>query len=167
METLIEQDFEFNKYSLIYGQFLAEVHESLPDIVIEDVSQHHPYKDRHTHFVSVSVPERLAVVLKLRFGAHLRVRPPPKPKKELDDDDFSMKTIKYNKMSVYDEYMKKREYEKYKEELFLMNHITSMSYPPIIKVEKPRVEDKSDRDDYIKLYNELKAMTLTKFKLEE
>lgn len=85
METLISQDFEFNKLSLIYGKFLQEVHESYPEVQISDVSQHHFYKDQNTVFIHVAVPEPIAVILKLRFGGHLRDRPPPKPKPNWDE----------------------------------------------------------------------------------
>jgi hypothetical protein len=166
METLIEQDFEFNKYSLIYGQFLTEVYESCPDVKVEDVSAHHPYKDRNTHFVSVSVAERLAVVLKLRFGAHLRVRPPPKPKK--DPNDGELEYNRYKKASIYDEYLKKRQYERYEEELFRERYNKLiLDYPPIIKIQKPRYEDKTDCIDIERLYNEIKTLTNLKSDTEK
>lgn len=72
METLISLDFEFEPMSLMYGRFLIEVFETCPDTVIKNVNSLHPYTGGETKFVHVAVPEELAVVLKLKFGAHLR-----------------------------------------------------------------------------------------------
>ncbi len=75
METLITQEYEFAKNSLNYGQFLIECYEGCSEIKIEDA----PYNHRRPgmHHVIITVPDQLAVVLKLRFGAFLRVRPEP------------------------------------------------------------------------------------------
>jgi len=73
MAALITQDFEFTRNSLLYGQFLVECHESYPDVVITDTVRWHAY-NTNTLYVTVDVPEDLAVVLKLRFGNQFRIR---------------------------------------------------------------------------------------------
>lgn len=100
METLVDQDFGFNKTSLKYGQFLQEVHETCPGTLFTDVSHFYPWIKEKSFYVHVAVPERLAVILKLRFGDHLCVRPPPK---EPDPDE------EYNSLKNYasNHYIKK------------------------------------------------------------
>lgn len=142
METLIDQDFEFNKFSLIYGQFLQEVHESYPDVKITDVARHYTYKDQYTIFIHVAVPEEIAVILKLRFGACLRNRPPPKPEPEYKDEEI------------------KEEYEKsiWERESYFKKRIYIRDYLDILKTkeaEKLYSEVKMES-----LYHDLKSISL-------
>lgn len=117
METLIDQDFEFNKYSLIYGKFLQEVHESCPDITVSDAVAFYKYKDLNTIFVHVAVPEPIAVVLKLRFGVHLRTRLPPETEPNWGNiEDEKMNSLAYWKKLYY------------KEELYKKNSETNNKY---------------------------------------
>ena len=79
MASLIKQDYEFDLKSLVYGKFLQECYESYPDVKITTVTSSYPtiLKETSNQVVSVDVPEEVAVVLKLRFGDHLRIRPVP------------------------------------------------------------------------------------------
>jgi hypothetical protein len=75
MET-VTLDFEFKPYSYEYGRFLTICHEGYPDAVVSNGSAHfwNYYKPNH-QMMTVDVPAELAVILKLTFGDHLRVRP--------------------------------------------------------------------------------------------
>ena len=79
-------DFEFTKLSAALGKFLSTCYEDYPDVKIEDVSKFYPYSGESIR-VSVSVPETLAVILKLTFSQELRDRPIPK-KKDIDFKKF-------------------------------------------------------------------------------
>jgi len=113
MEALIQQDFEFDQYSLIYGQFLQEVHETYADVVIHKVNGIYPWVNARTVVVQVDVPESLAVVLKLRFGKHLRQRPAPPTEEEIklkkEESKISLKSRYYapwfKKNIVYTDYV--------------------------------------------------------------
>jgi hypothetical protein len=99
MEALIDLDFKFHKYSLIYGKFLQEVHESYVDVKIEDANRYYRFKDRFSTFVRVAVPEEVAVVLKLRFGAHLCTRRVPDPSVDPDREIHLQEEI--NRREIY------------------------------------------------------------------
>ncbi len=97
MDTLIEQDFLFDKGSLIYGQFLVEVLETCPDTLINDANRFYPWSGDISKYVSVIVPEPLAVVLKLRFGKHLQIRPPQPTPEEIAEKKLSSMKIQKNR----------------------------------------------------------------------
>jgi len=81
-------DFAFIENSLLHGEFLCEVHRTSPDTKIEKVTNKHEFRS-NTIFLSVTVPDELATVLKLRFGHCIVRRPPPKPKYEDIFKDFA------------------------------------------------------------------------------
>lgn len=107
-------DFKFNPLSALYGQFLVDVHTAYPEVVVEDCSSHYPY-DSKIRYVTVSVPEDVAVVLKLTYMDCVTKRPPPPPKP--DPEDSSYNNLKYIKMNIlkqrnniYKEYELEKEY---------------------------------------------------------
>jgi hypothetical protein len=70
MET-VEQDFRFEIVSRIYGEFLCEVH---PDAVLVDVTQYY-FGTPGDVVISATTTEDVAMLLKLKYGAHLVKRP--------------------------------------------------------------------------------------------
>lgn len=105
-------DFAFIEHSLLHGEFLCEVHQSCPGIKIEKVNGSHQYR-ANTVFLSVTVPEDIATVLKLRFGHCIVMRPPPK--KAYDDfDDILTKSFKETSYKSLRDYITKYELEKAK-----------------------------------------------------
>jgi hypothetical protein len=118
-------DFAFIEHSLLHGEFLCEVYQSCPGIKIEDVKKQHEWK-ANTVFLSVSVPEDIATILKLRFGHCIVMRPPPKKKCNDIFDEYTMKKFKdvwvdydtlYKKKSIRDDYDDyKKLYSKYLKE---------------------------------------------------
>src|SRR5690349_6988098 len=75
-------DFSFIENSLLHGEFLTEVYHSCgTDTKIEKVNNHYGYKANMV-FLSVSVPEDIATVLKLRFGHCMLTRPVKEEAKE-------------------------------------------------------------------------------------
>lgn len=111
MEALISQDFEFNMMSRAYAEFLLECSNGYPEGSVERVpSGHYLNKDQNTIQVNFQSPESVAVFLKLKFGAHLRERPVPKPQ----DDYEIMKELRklaglYN---INGKYYKENDYAK-------------------------------------------------------
>lgn len=93
-------DFAFIENSLLHGEFLTEVHRSCVDAKIEKVSQHHAYK-AGTVFLSVSVPEDIATVLKLRFGQYIVFR------QVKEEKDYESSIKKYLKEYVFNHSWKK------------------------------------------------------------
>ncbi len=138
MEALIDQDFEFQKFSAIYGQFLQEVHETCPDTVFTDVGRYYPYIAEKPLYIHVTIPERLAVVLKLRFGAHLRTRPiPPK----VND----LMSIMQNKNS------------RYYSDTDCLNTFKIIDYIDIVKTYQKEVDEEQTLEQ---LYQEMKTKSL-------
>ena len=71
----ITQDFKFaSLYSGPYGRWLATVYEAVPDVAVTAVNDWYPYTANAT-YASVTVPEDIAMLLKLQFGGHLVERP--------------------------------------------------------------------------------------------
>jgi hypothetical protein len=91
-------DFAFIENSLMHGEFLTEVHRSCNDAKIVKVNHHYKSKT-NTVFLSVSVPEDIATVLKLRFGQCIVVRPPPRD----DEDDYMKSAMKAKYMKILDD----------------------------------------------------------------
>lgn len=73
MET-VTMDFSFPKTSRDYGRFLVTSHDHFPEIQIRHVEAHHTHAPGRV-IVSVSVPEHIAILLKLEFGANIVKRP--------------------------------------------------------------------------------------------
>jgi len=71
-----KQDFKFKKLSIELGQFLVTINEIYPEVVIEDASKFYEFNPSH-EFISIQVPEEVAVLLKLKFGDYLIERPLP------------------------------------------------------------------------------------------
>jgi hypothetical protein len=93
----IRQDFKFTSlYSAPYGKWLATIYEAVPDVAVTAVNDWYPYTANATH-VSVTVPEDIAMLLKLQFGGHLVERPaihPAELQKENDQYKYKMKFLK-------------------------------------------------------------------------
>jgi len=91
----IRFDFEFGNLSLELGQFLTLVHEEDPDICIERVDHHYAYnRDLIRVSIEVDGASELAVMLKLKLGAHIRLRPLPPKDKENIGYDVNLNIIK-------------------------------------------------------------------------
>jgi hypothetical protein len=117
-------DFAFIENSLLHGEFLTEVHRSCVDAKIEKVSQHHAYK-AGTVFLSVSVPEDIATVLKLRFGQCIVVR----QVKEEKEDEYNIRKLK-------DRYSIKKYLKEYDLDLNWKKDLVFYDYIDIIKDKK-------------------------------
>ena len=92
----VTQDFEFTSlYSAPYGRWLATVYEAFPDVTVIACNDWYP-SVANTVYASVTVPEDIAMLLKLQFGAHLVERPfvhPSELEKAIQQlkEDFLMK----------------------------------------------------------------------------
>lgn len=105
MEALIEYDFKFVDFSKLLGEFYVECAESYPEGVITKVTHHYPYT-KDAIYLNFSCPEHVAVVLKLRFGHCITVRPPkPEISKDASDKYTFIKYIKNrNNIKIDNEY---------------------------------------------------------------
>jgi len=74
----VTMDFSFPMTSAEYGRFLVACHNHLPGINISHVETYHVYSPGRA-IVSVSVPENIAVLLKLEFGGSIVKRAEPDP----------------------------------------------------------------------------------------
>jgi hypothetical protein len=73
MET-VTIDFSFPMTSREFGRFLVAAHDHFPEIKIVHVEAHYAYTPGKS-IVSVSVPNHVAMLLKLEFGANIVKRP--------------------------------------------------------------------------------------------
>lgn len=111
MEEMITYDFKFEDFSKRLGEFYVECADSHPDGKIERVTYHYPY-EKGKIFLSFKCPENVAVVLKLRFGDCITIRPPKKdPEPDSKDSSFSnLIKMKYIKSRNYYEDYEKLKY---------------------------------------------------------
>lgn len=91
MAEMIGFDYAFEELSLAYGQFITDAREGYPEGKFEKVTHHHPYKKDQV-VLYFAAPEEITVLLKLKYGMHIVVRPAPKKPAE-DDDNYSMKSM--------------------------------------------------------------------------
>lgn len=84
----ITQDFKFaSLYSAPYSKWLSTVYEAVPDVTVASVNDWYSYSP-NTTYVSVTVPEDIAMLLKLQFGGHLVERPAIHPK-DVEKESFN------------------------------------------------------------------------------
>ena len=75
----ISLDFKFNPLSAEYGRFLVDVHSLDSAVILADVTWHYAMNLSGNKVTSVTISEDMAMLLKLKFGANLVVRPEPLP----------------------------------------------------------------------------------------
>lgn len=95
---MVTIDFEFPTYSRTMGEFLLYLYDNYPTGKAEEVGIHYPYKP-DTQYLSVTVPEDIAILMKLKFSAELRVR--PLREKNNNDDDYYKTSLKKSIKNYY------------------------------------------------------------------
>ena len=72
MET-VEQDFKFAPLSAAYGRFLIEIHSMDQAVKLTDVTLRYDYgiRDLGDVVIRAAATDDIAMLLKLRYGAHL------------------------------------------------------------------------------------------------
>jgi len=75
MAEVIGFDYAFEELSVLYGQFIIDAREGYPEGKLEKVTHHYPYKKDQVVFY-FAAPEDITVLLKLKYGPNIVVRPP-------------------------------------------------------------------------------------------
>lgn len=75
MET-VTMDFEFPLLEKIYGTFLVTLYGHLEDAKVINARSFYPDEPSSQIILSVTVPEYIAMLLKLQFSGNMRKRPP-------------------------------------------------------------------------------------------
>lgn len=94
----VKQDFKFSSlYSAEYGRWRYAVAEACPEVDVVACNDWYTWS-ANTTYVTVEVPEDIAVLLKLQFGGHLVERPlvhPSEARKAMDENQLvKMKILK-------------------------------------------------------------------------
>lgn len=142
----VTQDFKFSFMAAEYGHFLVEIAES--SILLSNVTSKYQYQETGHIYVSVEVPESLAVILKLRFGTYLVTRPNP------DMEEIAAMEVKLKLNNRYGDY-----YQDPNARIQMINTYQWMlrenEKAPIMKILKPRVIDDYEELEYKKYITDL------------
>jgi len=91
---MVTLDFKLGKLSLALGEFITGFYGAYPTGQIKDVSSYYPYS-KDFNYVSITAPEDIAVLIKLRFINEYVDR--PKIEENLDSNTKKEYISKLNK----------------------------------------------------------------------